>query len=300
MLMLSDGGTVSLHWADPPTNPSNRVVLVLPGLNNDSKTSFVQATLSHLSDNGFHAVALNYRGTGGLPLTSPKMGGGDTWHDFNHVLDHIQTARPGAHMFAIGFSMGAMNLLKFLGEEGDQVRLRGAVAIAAPVDAGAIARSLESSLKKCTTNFVMTSGAKLLVLLPLLNSEFIKCIELGRALRARSMRQLEEATICLMNGYKNADEYYDMNSPRPLLQRIAVPTLIVNAEDDPVVSVTTLPLEELRANPFIYTVLTRRGGHIAWGSGGYGSASWTDSIARRFLQLCTSWISGQVGRHSRL
>jgi len=299
-LKLRDGGTVSLQWSKPPLNPSNRVVLILPGLNNDSRTSFVQATMHYFSEGGFQAVALNYRGIGGVELTSARVGCADSWRDLNEVIDHIVAARPGAILFAMGFSMGAGLLLRYAGEEGPHLRLRGVVAIAAPVDFPAVGQSLESSFKKLALNFIMVSGVKGMMMRSLWTSEFAKAADFGRALRARTLRQLEEATICRMHGYKDAEDYYTQNSPRPVIGRIAVPTLIVNAEDDPVVSVKTLPLEALNSNPRIYTATTRRGGHIGWGSGGLGSASWTDSMARNFLEVCTTWTSERVTAQSRL
>uniref|UniRef100_A0A7S3HL67 Uncharacterized protein n=1 Tax=Spumella elongata TaxID=89044 RepID=A0A7S3HL67_9STRA len=111
-------------------------------------------------------------------------------------------------------------------------------------------------------------------------------------LTATSLRRLEEASICKLHGYADAEEYYASNSPRPFLQAIAVPTLVVNAQDDPVVGISTLPREELAKNPRVYTVITRRGGHIGWGSGGLGAAAWTDDMAVDFMQACALRASG--------
>jgi len=287
VLTLKDGGTVSLHWGEPPEDTAeDRVVLVLPGLNNDSRTSFIQDTMRHLKNGGFHGVTLNYRGVGGQHLQTPRVGCADSWRDFDEVVDHLQAKRPNATLFAMGFSMGAGMLLRYLGEEGPRVRLKAAVAVAAPVDFPAVGKSLESSLKKRGINFLMVNGVKLFMMRSLVHSPFANLLNRGAILRATSLRQLEEASICALHGYKDAEEYWTVNSPLSKLQGIAVPTLVVNAEDDPVVSISTLPLEALKQNPRVYVAITRRGGHIGWGSGGLGAAAWTDNMAVHFMQAC--------------
>uniref|UniRef100_A0A7S1WKX9 AB hydrolase-1 domain-containing protein n=1 Tax=Alexandrium catenella TaxID=2925 RepID=A0A7S1WKX9_ALECA len=290
VLTLQDGGTVSLHWAEEPQQGgANRVALVIPGLNNSSSTSFVQQTMRNLQKEGFHAVAFNYRGTAGMDLTSPRFGCVDSWRDLPEVLSHLETAKPGAEFFAVGFSMGGGILLRHIGEAGAKTRLRAVVSIAAPVDYPAVGASLESNLKKRALNFAMTNGVKLFMLRSALRCDAVRSrLDVGRLLRARTMRQIEEASICPVHGYEDAREYYAKNSPAPLLERISVPTLVIHAEDDPVVSMATLPVEAMRRNPNIYVAVTRRGGHIGWGSGGLGAASWTDSMAVHFMQACAS------------
>lgn len=287
LLTLQDGGTVSLHWSEAASGCiKERIALVLPGLNNDSRTAFVQSSMRHLQDAGIHAVALNYRGTGGLDLTSRKLGGLDSWHDLREVIDHLKKANPAAQLFAVGFSMGSAMLLKYLGEAGQSTPLKAAVAMAAPVDLPAVTASLHSNLKKRLMGFAMAQGVKMFVLHGVLRSPYGHLVNKRTVFLATTMGEIDEATICPMNGYKNPKEYYDSNDPRTTLSRIAVPTLVVNAEDDPVVSISTVPREEMRQNPRIYLAITRRGGHIGWGSGGLGSASWTDNMAVDFMQAC--------------
>lgn len=287
-LRLEDGGTISLHWSQGPQFDSaagghKGIVLLMPGLNNDSRTSFVQSSMKHILESGYHAVAFNTRGTGGLQLTSPRIGCADAWRDLNSVVDHLERVQPGVPIYAMGFSMGGAILLRYCGEEGDRCRFKGVVTIAAPMDLNANGAHLEASLKKCVTNFAMTNGAKLLMFQQLRNP-LLEKVHLGRALAATSLRGLEEAVICPLHGYENSEDYYWQNNPRPHLRKIAVPTLVVNAADDPVVGFKTLPQEEARSNPNIFLAITRRGGHIGWGSGGLGDTAWTDHMAVEFIQ----------------
>jgi len=296
-LVLQDGGTISLHWGLPPTRGGReRVVLVLPGFNMDSCTSFVQETMRHLRQGGFQAVAMNYRATGGLPMTSPRLGGPDTWRDIPEVVDHICLTHPDCDLFGLGFSMGGGILLKHLGEEGHKTRMKAAVAIAAPVDLLQVGHCLESSKWELALNFAMVTGAKIFSAVTILRSRFLRKVDLRGFFGALTFRHLLSASICKLHGYTDYDDFCTRNNPRTTLSRIAVPTLMVNAEDDPVIALRSLPIEDMRRNPRIYAALTRRGGHLGWGSGGFGAACWTDAMAVDFLLAC----SLRASRPSRL
>eukprot|EP00931_Biecheleriopsis_adriatica_P106246 TRINITY_DN80731_c0_g1_i1.p1 TRINITY_DN80731_c0_g1~~TRINITY_DN80731_c0_g1_i1.p1 ORF type:complete len:398 (-),score=65.20 TRINITY_DN80731_c0_g1_i1:72-1265(-) len=288
VLTLRDGGTVSLHWGEQLRSSSGKgIALLLPGLNNDSRTSFMQSTMRHVQQEGFQAVTLNYRGTGGLELTSPNLGGATSWRDLPEVVEHIEKSHPGAKLFAVGFSMGGGILLRHLGEEGPRTRFQAAVTVAAAVDHPKVVAALESSIKKRVLNFLMASGMKLVLAQGALQAPCCAGLfDKGKIMRATSIRQIDELTMCLLAGHKSSEEFYESVSPAPKLSRVAVPTLVIHAEDDPVVSVKTLPVEEMRRNPRIYVTITRRGGHIGWGSGGLGAAAWTDNMAVDFMQAC--------------
>lgn len=288
VLTLEDGGIVSLHWGeDPHDGKREKIALILPGLNNTSRTRFIQSTMQHLREYGFHAVALNYRFTNGLELRSPRFGCADSWRDLPAVVDHLRRTHPAAQLFAVGFSMGAGMLLRHLGEEGTRAHFQAAVCIAAPVDLSRVVASLESTLRKRAVSFVMATGVKLIMLQAFLRSPYAKMVDTGRLWRATSIREVDEAAVCKMHGYRDAEDYYAQSSPHSVLPRIAVPTLVVNAADDPVVSIKTLPLQEMRKNPRLYVAITRRGGHIGWGTGGSGVAAWTDNMAADFMQACS-------------
>lgn len=243
---LSDGGEVSLHWYDPPTAPrGNRILLVLPGLNNDSRTSFVQATMRHLRSEGFQAVALNYRGLTSS-LKTPKLACAASWVDIQEVAQHIQKVKPNSELFGLGFSLGGGMLLRHLGSEGGNTLFKAAVTVAAPVDFPAASLALESSRRKLFMNFMVSTGAKAFMLKGIINSKFRHLVDFRRVLLATRLSQIEEALVCPVMGFRDPLEYYKANDPRVLLQNISVPTLVVNAEDDPVISINTLPFEELK------------------------------------------------------
>lgn len=288
-LRLSDGGTVSLQWGDPPPrvggSPRKRFVLLLPGLNNSGRTPYIQAMLQHLQHQGFHSAALNYRGIAGTPLTTQRVGCADSWQDLPEVFEHIQSVLPGAVLFAVGYSMGGSILLRHLGEQGDATPLRAAATVAAPVDTKAVVEDLEATRVNRVFNYFLTKGAAHTASANLkAYPQFAALIDHDRLHKATTIRDADAAVICPLNGYARPEDYWENSSALPKLHRIARRTLLLHAEDDPVVAMSTIPLHAVRANPQLLMSITRRGGHISWtGSGKAAGTSWVDRVVTRFF-----------------
>ena len=116
LVRLPDGGTVRLVWRRAPSPGRMRspqgVVLILPGLNNSSRWPAVQQTAVAFCARGYDTAVLDYRGVGGLELTSAKVGCSDAWRDLPAVLRVVvAAAHPAAPVFGVGFSMGGSILL---------------------------------------------------------------------------------------------------------------------------------------------------------------------------------------------
>ena len=140
----------------------------------------------------------------------------------------------------------------------------------------------------------MTTGVKLLMFHELRRSQFAHLVDMRKALAARTLQDIDEAATCPLQGYANASEFYEAVTPRPHLSKIGIPTLLVHAEDDPVISYTTMPFQDLRRNPRLYVAVTKRGGHIGWGSGGLGAGAWTDAMAAHFVQATSRTRSRDI------
>merc|ERR1711924_230360 len=93
-----------------------------------------------------------------------------------------------------------------------------------------------------------------------------------------------------LNGYTDSEDYYANSTPLSTLHQVTVRTLIMHAEDDPVVSFSTLPLDAIRTNPNLLAAVTRRGGHLAWASSAkVDGASWVDRVAGSFFKSQSRW-----------
>ena len=97
--------------------------------------------------------------------------------------------------------------------------------------------------------------------------------------RACTVREFDEAVILPIFGYPSSDAYYEDASVGPKLGRISVPTLLINALDDPICDTSLMPLEAVCKNPHIVAAVTTEGGHVAWSTGWWPTGrSWDNDV----------------------
>ena len=109
----------------------------------------------------------------------------------------------------------------------------------------------------------------------------------NRATGIRSLREFDDRITALYSGFTSADDYYNRAAATRVLDRIAVPTLILHALDDPFVRLSDESREKMNANPNITLMESRHGGHCAFlaepdGPSGY-DGYWAEHTLLRFL-----------------
>jgi len=293
LVKTADGGTVHLLWcpsrAAAPT--SRGIVLITPGLNTSSRWAYIKHAMGNLALLGFVAVCFDYRGEC-APLTSPRMGSADSWRDVYEVLAVMQRACPpnDVPLFGIGFSAGGTLLAKYLSDAGASSPLRAAVTVSSPLDLCMFFRHLDSSsVFNRLLAFVLANRAKV-TFLQHAHSDALKGLHWGKMALSTGLPELEAAIIDsghFLGAYGSREEYHRACSPS--LREVAVPLLSVHAMDDRVVPVSTLPLDDIKANDHCMLALSRRGGHLGWPARWRGrqgeqvAPTWADDIGVRFL-----------------
>jgi predicted alpha/beta-fold hydrolase len=109
----------------------------------------------------------------------------------------------------------------------------------------------------------------------------------------RSIREFDDKIVARYWGFRNADDYYDRAASARVVDKIAVPTLILQAHDDPFIRLLPETRAKLLANPHISLVETRHGGHCAYLSRDPGNdIHWAEATAIRFLLAATNESHG--------
>jgi len=284
-----DGDFLDLDFATVPGSaraPAEDapIALVVHGLEGSTRSGYVLETCRRLWEHGIRAVALNFRACGGEPNRLPRFyHAGDTG-DVAHVLDLLAERSPGVPLAAVGFSLGANVLLKYLGERGEAARVRAAAGVSIPFDLAAGADHLWATPmgRLYTGIFVRSLQAKFRRKQRLIGD----ACDAGRVLSARSFREFDDAATARLHGFAGVDDYYGRSSCAQFLPRIRVPTLVVHAEDDPFVPVDAIPREALRANPCLTPAITPHGGHVGFIAGPpWHPRFWAEAEAARFLSV---------------
>jgi predicted alpha/beta-fold hydrolase len=184
----------------------------------------------------------------------------------------------------VGFSLGGNALLKFLGEEADagSTWFAAAVAVSVPYDLAAGADALERTPmgRFYSRVFIRSLVAKAEAKAALLDG---RC-DLGRVRRARSFREFDDAATAPIHGFAGADDYYRRSSSASCIDRIRVPTLLLQARDDPFLPAASFPHAQVAANPDVQAFLTPHGGHLGFVEGPpWRPRFWAEEQAARFL-----------------
>lgn len=283
-----DGDFLDLDWASVPGRsrvPEDDApyVVVVHGLEGSAESAYVRETCRALWDRGIRAVAMNFRSCGGEPNRLPRFyHAGDTG-DLGFVLELLAARWPGVPLGAVGFSLGANVLLKYLGERGTGSLVRAAAAISIPFDLGAGADKLASSVtgRLYTSIFIRSLRKKYEQKRALLGDACDDALVRS----ARTFREWDDAATARLHGFRDVDDYYGSSSSQGFLGRVRIPTLLVHAADDPFVPDDAIPRDAIRANPALHAAIVPHGGHVGFIAGQPGRPEfWAEAEAARFLE----------------
>ena len=284
-LRMSDGGTTALHWlgADLPAHtPTLAVLHTITGTPQNMRV-FVR-DMQRLT--GWRIVLCERRGHGELPLTSPRFNTlGDT-EDLREQLRRIGECHPHSPLYAAGISAGTGLLVRYLGEQGDDTPLHGAFAYCPGYDIKvAFARSRAPYSRVMARRLVrqfVTRNREALAAWP----------SLARLEEAQSLDEFHQH-LYECAGYDSWQAYLDGCNPVALMERISVPLLVLNAEDDPVCVADNVREHEhaMARLPRTLLAVTSRGSHCAYLSG-LTARPWAHHLAAEFLQAVHAGRAG--------
>lgn len=279
-LELDDGDFIDLDWNTQPHGP---IVVVLHGLSGSIKSHYAHGLLHRLQRRGMRAVVMNFRGAGGQPNRLARGYHAGETGDLETVIAALRRREPGTPLAAVGFSLGGNVLLKWLGERGGGAPLRAAVAVSVPFDLALAVQRLNRGLSRLYQWHILRSlkadlAAKAkAVPLP---------IDVARAAGVRDFRAFDDVVTAPLHGFAGAQEYYAQSSARRYLHGIQVPTLIVQARDDPFLPACALP-DESELSPAVRLELSGRGGHVGF-VGGRGPRDWLQRRIADYLRRLSS------------
>jgi len=291
LLELPDGDFIYCDWCWTNTDtPQTPVVMLLHGLTGSSRSQYIIGMQQAIDQRGWHSVAINFRGSdGNINRRARAYHSGETG-DLDQLYQHVCRRCPDAPLLAAGFSMGGNILLKWLGEQGPKSHLQAACAVSVPLlldrcstrmDQGIsrlyrdhLVRHLKQMIRDKRAHFEQTGNLEGLADLA----------RLGDWESARSFWEFDERVVAPLFGFSSAQDYYDRASSRQYLEAIRVPTLIVNAEDDPFMTPDVIPHEHEIGN-CVDVVVTPYGGHVGFIEGSpWQPEYWLEKVIPDYLK----------------
>jgi len=280
---LSDGDKLSVEITTPKGwKASDLTVVLVHGLCGSHRSPYLVRMVKHLEPLGVRTVRVNMRGCGsgkGLAKYMPHCGRSE---DVFEVIKQLKVETPDSPFVLIGFSLGGNIALKMGGELASLGKnfLAGLIAVSPPVDIYSSILILEKADNAVYERYFIRS------MCADVRYRHRKFKELPRVNLPRNLTiyEFDQIYTAPQYGFRNAHDYYNKCSAAPLVADIEVPCKILFAEDDPIVSSTTLDAFDLPSNVEVYK--TKRGGHMGY------FANPTDKNGLYWLDaLLLDWIS---------
>lgn len=279
-----DGDFLDLDWSEVG---AGRVAILSHGLEGSTRRGYIRGMVHALNRRGWDALAWNLRGCGSESNRLLRTYHSGATEDLEAVVQHVLREGSYKALALVGFSLGGNLTLKYLGERGRAVdeRLRCAAAFSVPCDLASSAdRLAELTNWHYTQHFLRMLHRSIQQKAEVWPDE-ISDKHFGRI---RTLTDFDDCYTAPLNDFDSAEDYYRQASSRPFLARIRVPTLLVNATDDPFLAPPCYPVEEARDHPHFHLEIPESGGHVGFVQLGSDGEYWSETRAAAFLEAHAS------------
>jgi uncharacterized protein len=275
-----DGDFVDVDWAvredhaAAQLSPDAPLVVLFHGLEGSSRSHYALSLMHAVLRAGWRGVVVHFRGCSGEPNHLPRAYHSGDSAEIDWMLRRL--AQDAPVLYAAGVSLGANALLRWLGEGSDGATkvIAAAAAVSAPLDLMAAGNALDRGLNLVyTRHFLRTLRRKAIAKLA-----HHPGVYAGHAVaRTRTLREFDDLVTAPLHGYRNTDDYWTRASSKPVLRHIAVPTLVLNALNDPFLPAGALPTPA-EVSSAVALEQPAEGGHVGFVSGPFpGTLDWLPS-----------------------
>lgn len=251
------------HWQPAEIRASRPTAIIVHGLEGSSNSQYVIGNANKLWHAGANIVRMNMRNCGGTEALSSTLYHSGLSSDVGAVMRYFAELYGLTSFSLIGYSMGGNLVLKLAGDLGPSAphTLRSVVGVSPAIDLGPSADALHEPRNRV---YEMKFLYALLARYRRKVALFPCAYDPNRADGIRSIRAFDERITAFYSGFTGADDYYYRAASARRLDRIAVPTLILNAADDPFIRFLPESRAKIAANPKITLLETDHGGHCAF------------------------------------
>ena len=278
------------HWQPQEVRAKRPTAIIVHGLEGSSESQYVVGNANKFWRAGGNVVRMNMRNCGGsayeAATLTPTLYHSGLSGDVDAVMRFFIQRERLESIALIGYSMGGNLVLKLAGELGQDAprELRSVVGISPAMDLEASSTALHRPINRVYERRFLRAMLKRY-------RNKVRCFprayDLNSAAGIRSLRDFDRQITAFYSGYSSAEDYYYRVAAARVVDRIAVPALILHSLDDPFVVLMPETVAAIRANPHITFVQTGRGGHCAFltapdsvaGDDGY----WAEQTLLRFV-----------------
>jgi len=285
-----DGDFVDVDFVDG--QPGQPFVVLFHGLEGSSDSHYARALMAAVAERGWSGAVPHFRGCSGEPNRAPRFYHSGDAAEIDWIVRRLH-ARSSGKFYATGVSLGGNALLRWLGESQHQADfVDAACAVSAPLDLAQGGVSLSSGFNMIYTRmFLQTLKPKCVAKL----QQFPGLFDLDALHAARDLYAFDNVVTAPLHGYRDTDDYWDRASAKHVLNDITVPTLVLNAKNDPFLPGRHLPQ---RAAAKVVLDYPAEGGHVGFAVGGLpGKLHWLPQRLLNFMTGATATNDALAEQH---
>jgi len=240
-----------------------KLLIISHGLEGDSNRHYALGLVKLFNQSGIDVLVWNNRTCGGEMNLQPILYHHGASYDLSTVIDHVVLTCTYTDIFLAGISMGGAQTLKYLGEKGPNLPsvIRKAAVYSAPCNLPSSAATLKLRRNLFYKNRFL---GKLKLKMQAKALQFPELIDLDLLRKVQDFDSFDTHFTAKIHGFQDADDFYQAVSADKWMPKIAIPTLIVNALNDPLLGPECYPIKLAESKPEIILEMPKRGGHTGF------------------------------------
>lgn len=288
-IVTPDDDFLDLDFSFAPQLPNthkNSLVILSHGLEGSASRQYIMGMVKILNRAGFDCLAWNFRSCSGEMNRQKRFYHSGATDDLCLVISHCLLVGYKS-VRLVGFSLGGNLTLKYLGEQGQQAAryIEQALTFSVPLHLSSSSdRIAQPDDFLYTYRFNRTLKKKVVEKAQKLPNE----IDTSWLEGIRTLRDFDEHYTSKLHGFAGAEDYYEQNSALYFLDGIRVPTLIVNAQNDPFLSPQCFPYEALKSHASVSLLAPTQGGHCGFYQQGYRGFLWSEELALAYFGVANN------------
>lgn len=273
-----DDDFLDLDWLK---QGSTKLIIVSHGLEGSTERAYVKGIAKIGHQLGYDILAWNYRGCSGEMNKALRFYHSGATDDLATVVDHAHALNQYPDIFLVGFSLGGNLTLKYLGEE--RVRpqaLKKAATFSVPLDLHTSCIKISSPSNWIYSQRFLKSLRKKVIG----KSKLMPGIDVNGLHKVKTLQEFDDHFTGPIHGFKDALDYYTQSSSISFVSNIRIPTLLINAANDPFLSPECYPHQLLKNHSFVQFESPAHGGHVGFAQFSKNGVYWSEQRAMDFFK----------------
>lgn len=252
---------------------SKGIIALFHGMEGSTDRYYMVEAMKKLIFNNFSVVGVNFRSCGSKMNNRPRFYHAGETEDFKTVFRWIRENYPDQKLGAVGFSLGANALVKYLAEEQEKTPVQIAVAISVPFDLRLGAILLSKGLNRLYSYWFLRSLQKKLKIKRQQFSDL-------PSFSGSTVWGFDDQVTAKIHGFDGVEDYYRQCSAQSFVENIRTHTLFVHSREDPLCPTEAMPIAKINQNKYTDYIITDEGGHVGFWSKPKG---WLNFVVENYL-----------------